>query len=734
MSETEERRESQTHGTLTVDNIPAELRERNQWAVWRKEKRDGKWKKVPYSPASGRRAKSNNPETWCSLREALDALAFGRGRYEGISFALSEDDPYACIDLDKCRDPESGALAGWAAGIVSRFGSYSEASPSGTGVHITVRGKLPPEGRKEDGVEMYDSKRLITFTSRKLPDTPDTIEERQQVLGEVHNEVFGERLAAAAARKNAESPEPRGDGLGDGQVVSKASTAANGDKFVRLLEGGWEGAYPSQSEADQALCSILAFWSGDAGQVDRIFRGSGLYREKWDKGHHASGETYGEATVSRALAGGETYSGGGSRNGSTKPRKPSSYSPDSGEDSPRRIEGRVLLRDRIERGVEPTEELEPEVLLRGRVHSIYGPASSGKSWLMLWLVARCVARGERVVVMDDENGSRIVAERLPGLGVDTARIDELLYYFPDPNLTMEAEVVEAYERLLDKLEPTLIVFDSLVGFLANAGYEENSNDGVANWAARYTRPARRRGIAVVVLDHVGHEGGRSRGASRKKDAVDVMWALKNPRPFDRETVGELQLCREKDREGVLPATVKFSVGGGEDGFIFRRSAGTVEEAVPVDPDELKPSERDTLEALRGFGTAGAANSEWQRAAGSWPGKVSRTRYYEARKVLLEKGFAVEHEGGFYAGEYLPESIHKKFVNSESHESHGTPTGRGGTSPTSPTPRRGGTVGRPSESGTPESRPEAAEKVLAGKGAAGDEGRQADSPGEEVYTI
>ena len=575
---------------------------------------------------------------------------------------------------------------------------------------------------------MYDARRFITFTGRKLPETPDTIEERQQVLGEIHHEVFGERLAAAAARKNAERPEPRGDGLGDGRVVSKASMAANGDKFVRLLEGGWEGAYPSQSEADQALCSILAFWSGDAGQVDRIFRGSGLYREKWDKVHHASGETYGEVTVARALAGGETHSGGGSRDGSGKTRKPSLSSPDSGGavgpasftpgDSLQQIAGRVLLRDRIERGVEPTEELEPEILLRGRVHSIYGAASSGKSWLMLWLVSRCVARGEKVVVMDDENGTRIVAERLAELGVPTDRIDQLVYYFPDPNLPMDAEVFKVYERLLDDLEPALIIFDSLIGFLAGAGFEENSNDGVANWSHRYARPARQRNIAVVLLDHMGHEGTRYRGASRKKDAMDVMWSLKNPGPFNRETVGELWLVREKDREGVLPATLKFSVGGGEDGFVFRRSAGTVEEAVPGDPDELKPSQRDTLEALRCFGTSGAANGEWQRSAGSGPGKVSRTRYYEARKLLLEKGLAVEHEGGFYAGEYSPEGIHKKFVDAESHKSHGTPTGRDGTSPTSPTPRRGGTVGRPS--GTSES----------GSG----QDLLTDDSREEVYTI
>ena len=68
------------------------------------------------------------------------------------------------------------------------------------------------------------------------------------------------------------------------------------------MAGKWEGKYPSQSEADMALCMKLAFWSGkDKEQMDRIFRTSGLFREKWDQKHHADGATYGEETIDRAV-------------------------------------------------------------------------------------------------------------------------------------------------------------------------------------------------------------------------------------------------------------------------------------------------------------------------------------------------------------------------------------------------------------------------------------------------
>ena len=61
--------------------------------------------------------------------------------------------------------------------------------------------------------------------------------------------------------------------------------------------------YPSQSEADLALCRLLAFYTNcDAGEIDRLFRQSGLYRPKWDEPHFAGGKTYGQATIEKAVS------------------------------------------------------------------------------------------------------------------------------------------------------------------------------------------------------------------------------------------------------------------------------------------------------------------------------------------------------------------------------------------------------------------------------------------------
>ena len=92
----------------------------------------------------------------------------------------------------------------------------------------------------------------------------------------------------------------------DAALIEKAGKAKNGAKFRALMAGDYYLTYPSQSEADVALCSLLAFWTQDPVQIDRIFRTSGLFRDKWDKKHHADGSTYGEGTIQKALDGLQT--------------------------------------------------------------------------------------------------------------------------------------------------------------------------------------------------------------------------------------------------------------------------------------------------------------------------------------------------------------------------------------------------------------------------------------------
>jgi putative DNA primase/helicase len=152
-----------------IENIPEQLTSRPQWVCWRTETREGKPTKVPYTPGTNRRASSRDLMTWRTFEEALVAYEAGEPPYDGIGFVFCSGDPYVGIDLDDCRDPESGEIKPWAQKIVEAFADegYIEASPSGTGIHIIIPGELE-ESTKTKSVEIYEQRRFFTVTGRVL--------------------------------------------------------------------------------------------------------------------------------------------------------------------------------------------------------------------------------------------------------------------------------------------------------------------------------------------------------------------------------------------------------------------------------------------------------------------------------------------------------------------------------------------------------------------------------------
>jgi hypothetical protein len=192
---------------------------------------------------------------------------------------------------------------------------------------------------------------------------------------------------------------------------------------------------------------------------------------------------------------------------------------------------------------------------------------------------------------------------------------------------------------LDTVEPDLVVFDSWINFLSTAQLDENAAGDIASWASFYTRPARDRGITVVLLDHVPHAGTHARGSTRKKDEVDVQLRLSRTKPFARDRLGEIVLHCEKDREGWLPASARFTVGGSGDGFVFRREDGTEE---PSGEAGLTGAQRKALRALRSFGESGAGFNEWLAEAG-----VARATLATTIKILRDEGLTRQDEDGRY---------------------------------------------------------------------------------------
>lgn len=294
--------------TIETSVIPAALVEREQWVCWREEDRDGKPTKVPVMPTSGAFASTTDPDTWTGFETALEFLETGEA--DGVGFVFSEDDPIVGVDLDDCREPETAAVDSPAQDIIERLDSYTEVSPSGTGFHVLVAGVLPDGRNRRGSVELYDSARFFTVTGDHVDGTPARVARRQDALDAIHRDYVQDDEQGTAdpgsppAGGGAAHADPGSDAvdLEDTEVLENARTAENGEKFEQLWTGSTAG-YDSHSEADMALCCLLAFWTaGDRSQIDRLFRQSGLMRGKWDEVHYADGSTYGEKTVERATA------------------------------------------------------------------------------------------------------------------------------------------------------------------------------------------------------------------------------------------------------------------------------------------------------------------------------------------------------------------------------------------------------------------------------------------------
>jgi putative DNA primase/helicase len=211
--------------------IPAELKLRPQWMAYKLVPKvppdpDGKMDKKPYDALNGQLADYTDCAHWCAYADALAAVQ--SGDFDGLAYVFSADDPYAGVDLDHSRDKASGEIAPWALDMGRRIDSYMEVSPSGTGVHIIVKAKLPPGGRKRGNVEMYDEKRFFTMTGMHIVGTPYTINERQGVVEAVHGQVFKTKPKASATAK----PVPARGALSDEEVLQLATTARNGAKVA----------------------------------------------------------------------------------------------------------------------------------------------------------------------------------------------------------------------------------------------------------------------------------------------------------------------------------------------------------------------------------------------------------------------------------------------------------------------------------------------------------------------
>mgnify|MGYP002856310939 FL=1 len=279
------------------------------FCCWRWEKQKGRETKVPYDPKTGAKARTDTPETFGTMAEAMEALY--KNRYSGIGFNITEGGSerarVGCIDHDHCV--EDGVVKESVLAALDMLpDAVVEYSPSGTGLHQFF---LVPDGFVFDKDVYYVNNRK----GGKEIYLPGVTNHFMTITGDIYRtggmEVTAEQLQAfldaymkrKTLMKVAVSVPEGGSVLSDDDVLYKLSHELD-KKFIDMYEGNWEqyGADEnwSQSDADMTVLMKLAFYCrGDMGQMDRLFRASGLMRDKWDRG--LAGSTYGVVSMTNAV-------------------------------------------------------------------------------------------------------------------------------------------------------------------------------------------------------------------------------------------------------------------------------------------------------------------------------------------------------------------------------------------------------------------------------------------------
>src|SRR5215469_3629399 len=226
--------------------VPAleELQARPQWVCWASEQRKGKLTKVPYSAITGRKAESDNPQTWATYALAMQVLH--TGNYHGIGYVFHRD--YTGVDLDHCVNSD-GSIDPWAQAYLARLPRYAEYSPTHTGIHILLRGTVPSGIRRrvpdaphpEAAIEMYCERRYFTVTGSHVEGTPATIE-ACPALASLHAVLIARKPPQPTRKPSTTPAEDRS--TSDEAVLDNAMHAKNGATFRALWQGDTSG-YPS---------------------------------------------------------------------------------------------------------------------------------------------------------------------------------------------------------------------------------------------------------------------------------------------------------------------------------------------------------------------------------------------------------------------------------------------------------------------------------------------------------
>lgn len=531
-----------------LGNIPAELRSIPRWHVYKlTPKRDksgkltGKHGKEPADPITGRNARwKTDPKAAMTFEQAVAALCKNKpGNLAGIGFVFTREEPYSGIDIDGCLEAD-GKPDLQTEDILKEIDTYTEVSRSGTGVHLIVRGKLEQGddgARHDDGkrsFECYSAGRFFVFTGNVLPGRTE-IKEREEKL-----RWFRKNYASAPAKMAEAVTPPLCDRLEPTPAKSKAPHGANyagkssagnlddekileiirrsdqADKFEALWRGETTGHGNNHSSADEALVTILAFYThNNAAQIDRLFRRSGLMRGKWDEKHGA--DTYGNITITKGIGFNGTKAYDPAKGSKTIGLSAQTRQASSEQPTPRPKLQTITAAEIMDKEYPELQFIIENIQPAEGLTILAGKPKKGKSWMALGLALAIASGGKAfgrydveagdVLYLALEDSERRIKSRLKKiLAPGESSPKRLNFITALPKLEPSALLEQLKEWRQDNPEAKAIIIDTLAKIQPPSKRNGNAYNEEYTFLGAYQRMALDAGIAVIMIHHTRKAG------------------------------------------------------------------------------------------------------------------------------------------------------------------------------------------------------------------------------------
>ncbi|MGB2889497.1 MAG: AAA family ATPase [Candidatus Acidiferrales bacterium] len=580
-------------------DIPAELKRLDRWGVyklvWNEDKQ--KYDKPPYNARTHRKRNPKERADRCDYRTACLALA-ADPEYSGLGYGIDKVDGLTFVDFDHVVDKDTGVIEPRVQKILDETQSFAEFSVSGTGIHVIARYQIPVDPTKPDvqgmkvgNAEMYSGKHYFALTGKRVPGTPATIETRD--LSGLYALIKGGAfLKRAKETKSTETTSAESALKKESVQIKYTGTLIGGTKLDVLMHGeitsskpfvvAYMGAsveYTSQSEADLALCTLLAIeFERDSEKIDEEFRKSVLFRDKWERADYRN-KTIATACVSaaEALAKDEPGSDMGSHERAEGAKSAKSTKSTKSTEPFVYVDGNAFMAEKIPprkvflRAISSKEA----VFFEQSINQIFAWRGLGKTCLGFGL-AKALATGEgfldwespegerrRVLYFEGELPQTQVQERWRQIiGTTPQGYATLItldkqpdHVFPSFASQTGMDRVEATLAKMeaDGLKPDVIFFDSISTLFNIQANEEENWIRIQSWFISL----RSRGYCIFFMPHAG-KSGLSRSHSKSEDMLDVSIKLGFPKEQELGCVHAV-LHYDKARSGLSAADAEIKM-------------------------------------------------------------------------------------------------------------------------------------------------------------------------------